>query len=228
MSTILYSSCYLDGLDKSGSSRLLRTIQWVNYYRQMNQELGFKYMLLLDNGSSQDNIQRFTQSAGGPHVTFRSEENLKSRSPLDYPYCWRAIHFMKTIIEMPDHKIDKIIFVDTDSYILTRRMSAFIKDLNHDWVSFESKMYGWPLSEIHIVSKAHFPRLLQFCEGSVQDFIARNNGKYMERVLPFSMVMTNPYKCDRFGEQRLAQTVDMDFYSQRPTDIALRYNMAGL
>jgi hypothetical protein len=66
------------------------------------------------------------------------------------------------------------------------------------------------------------PVLAKFLEGGWEQHI----GKCMEKALPYTHVSMD-FRADRFGETRVPQTPEMDYYGQCPLDIELVFNMKG-
>lgn len=221
MSTVLYSGCHLDGKDASGSDRLLRTIRWLDYYQSLQKDLQFNGVLLLDNGSSKENLKILKQ-----RNYFRSRmpikiEELTYLSPLPnleygYPYCWRTLWHIRELIE---RGFTKIIAIDTDAFILSPRLAQHIRNLNNGWEAFYIPRYDFPSSECFILCQDAFDHFLNFTSVAYEVYL----GTCMETSLPFTWVATE-FKVDRFGEDRIAQTPEMDAYFQAQLDIPLTFN----
>ncbi len=213
MTTMLFTTCYLDGTDDSGSSRLQRNINYVNYYMKIREQIGFDEFIMVDNGSSPSLIDEFhAKTSRAVHLMLR--EHLKrGPGPLDFPYIWRAINEEKSVLE--EGKFDRVISIDSDGYILSQRLAHFIRNCNSGWETFWSHKYQWPTAELNILNQDAFPVFFEYAKTPWQDRI----GKLMETTTPFTKI-NKDFICDRFGETREAPRPFMDFYGQCPVDIS--------
>ena len=212
MSTLLYSTSFLDG-----PGLIERHLRYLKYYRSIKEQIGFDDIYFLNNGPiyTGDIIRVDVQ----PRITFfdvqtHSAPLLTDSEFCAYPYCWRGIYWMRYLFDMG---WDKIIFCDTDGFILSKRLMEYVKNCNSGWIAFKEEKYSWPTSEFHIINKDAQPILERFC--AEMSYMARGN-KEMEAVLPFTHVETG-FKVRRAGEDRLP--IDgYDFYGQCPNDMEIK------
>lgn len=208
--TMLWTTTFLDGTDKSGSYRLARTHKWITYHMRLRNQLGFSRIFLLDNASST------SLSYGTPGIEFMQFNERLTGSGDSYPYCWRAVYHMSHILAT--RKIQKLIYIDNDGFVLSKKMADWIRDANTGWQTVWCKKYNFPEASIQIINEDAFPLFMDFTKGHYMEHC----GKKMELVLPFTHV-NKDLNCDRYGEDRVPPTKDMDFYSQCPVDIEMRY-----
>lgn len=192
MKTCLFSSCYLEGTDAFGGARLARHHKYVNYYRPLKDVLGFDHFFFSDNGSSPEKLKLIE---GNDVTLFRNTPSLVrgTNGGEDYPYIWRAFYDIRKIIEGGQYK--KIVCIDTDAFILSKKLADYVKDLNTGWTAFKVQKYGFPSAEFFILCEDSFKAYMEFTSGHFLD----NNGKVMERVLPFTII-NDAFNVDRYGE----------------------------
>lgn len=193
MKSILTAPMYLDGLDGMGYSRLERNIKYVLYYRKLKAELNFENFVFIDNASSQENIDLFMSAVGGNDVRIiHFDKHYPRGNHLDYLYCWRALNEINTLI---DEGNEKILFIDTDFFILSKRLAKYIHDLDSGWNTLWCPKHNFPESSVQILCKDAYPIFKAF--SSVPYYT--HNGNTMETYLPFTNV-NKSFIVDRYGE----------------------------
>ena len=212
--TALYSLSYLDGFDASGSSRFDRQIKYVKFYESIKEELGFDRIEFYDNGSSMDYVKQFLKEINC-NSFIRETFHLQRGLNYDYPYCWRGLHHIRRLIL---EGYDKIICIDSDTFVLTKRLANYIKNSNSGWEAFWSPKYQWPTSEFHILNKDKF----EFFMGYTSTPWERMNGQCQERALPFSKI-TKSFIGDRYGEMRIPQQPEHDYYGQCAVETIMEF-----
>lgn len=219
MKTCLFTPCYLEGFDPLGSSRLIRNRRYLSYYLDLKQNghLNFDDIWMADNASDPIKTGLLLTQFIDLKI-HRFEDNLpRGEGPVDYPYIWRAIYFMQQLIAMG---YEKIILIDSDSFIVSARLARYVNDLMSGFVSFWSQKYLFPTTELSILCKDSFERFREFCQIPWELRV----GTLMERELPYSHVETR-FNCDRYGEKHLPQTAEMDGYFQASVKLPLRFNL---
>lgn len=207
MKTVLFSPCYLEGQDWQKNDRLERNIRYIDYYSEHQREFGFEKIALLDNGSSQAKIDELFSKIKYPHlVDFKTAENLKCLIPNGYSYVWRGLYYADDLIKKG---YKKIINIDSDVFVLTQKMAHYIRDLRTGWNVPWSNKWEFPESSINILCHNAFPIFYDFIQTPYMNRV----GDIMERVVPFTHV-ERAFKGDRYGEEFLPITDDMDYYGQ--------------
>lgn len=236
MKTCLFSACYLDGKDDRGSSRFFRTQKYLEYYWPLRDELGFQNIVLYDNASALPALIHLIESSPPltvlnsppcerlPISVFSDEYHLAKystfhdgdpRRQYDYPYCWRALWFVRELLST--YGFDKVICIDTDGFVLSPRLAHAIRD-NHEnaWSSLWCPKYDFPETAVQIIGPKHE----MFMDVTKTDW--RNwNGLKMEDALPVTIL--EGFNSDRYGEDRKLVTPDIDFYGQAPYDMEMKY-----
>lgn len=236
MKTALVSPCYLEGKDPIGNNRVLRNQRYLNYYLGIQKHLGFHQIVLFDNASSyiriDELLSQFPLKAAAGSANYAREtigsllpinlirfENTLERGPgpHDYPYCWRALYAIYGLINLG---FEKIITIDSDGFVLTKRMASFIRNCNTGWQSFWCENGQFPESSIHILNSTAFSLFTEYTKTPWVDRV----GSMMERALPFSD-LNRDFRVSRFGERAVPPEQDptMDMYCQAPLSIALNF-----
>ncbi len=222
MKTALFTPCFLEGKDAIGNDRLARNLEYVSYYSKISEDMGIDSIVLYDNASPMDLVGRFEReipyAIGNSEVDFqffREPERLYGGGGYNYPYCWRALYFLKDLIDLG---FQKFLIIDSDGYVLSPRLAKHIKNLNTGWEALWCKKWQFPDASIQILCEDTFNVYNDFTKGPWLD----HNGKCMETSLPFTKI-NKDFDCDRYGEDRALVTSHTDFYGQRPLDIKMEY-----
>lgn len=220
MKSCLYLCCYLHGNDMLGDSYLERHKKFFAYYRQpeVKDAIGFSEFVVNDNG----NGELLTEIEAPDVRILRNEDHIPRgfAQANDYKYGWRSIWQMQLI--MGDY--DKIILLDADAFILTKRLAHWIRDLDKGWVSLWTYRHNYADTP-WILTRDAYPHYLSYIAGrSLEDFIKTEVGKCMEQRIPFTH-SEKSFKSERFGENIQAQTPDMDYYGQARLETPFVFEM---
>lgn len=210
---------------------LERTIKFIRYYREIKDLLGWEKIYFSDNGSSLEMIQKIEKEIGFQDIEIIHHENslisIKGHSCFDYPECWRVIDDIKKAIL---DGYEKIIFIDTDFFVLSEKMTEWVKSKNDGWSTVYCNKFSFPEAAFGILCKSAFSSYLGLTK---TPYLQRNeeclkNNIPMENILPFTYIERDMLIGDRYGEytdQGIDQTPDMDFYAQckRYTKMTFQY-----
>lgn len=72
-------------------------------------------------------------------------------SHLDYLYCWRALYFGRDLFQ--EHDYDKVIHMNNDSFILSKKYAEHIRDLKSGWIMPYCPQFNFPECDINIYTK---------------------------------------------------------------------------
>lgn len=213
MKTCLFSTSWLEGSDYSGSPRLARTVRYLDYYVPLYAEIGFEDIWLCDNASSWESIRKLY----GARV-YRFDECLRKGEGYDYPYVWRGIYFLRELMRMG---YEKVIYVETDAFIVSPRLADFIRDRDSGITTLWSPHWNFPAAEITVFCADAFPALLQYFGTPWQE---RNLRRLVyENDLPYTHV-EKKFTGDRYGELgNPGQQPGTDYYTQAPLNTPLRF-----
>lgn len=236
MKTILFSTCYLVGTDPTGSSRLERTKKWIQYYLSIKEELGFDHILMTDNASPLNMLKELNcpvavrDASGGfyiqgatPHVTIlrhRTHLAKTGENDHDYPYVWRGLYDTRNFFNKTP-EISKIYRIDNDSYILSQRLARYFREAKSGWVGMNLHKHGnTPEDAISFICRDASAMLNDMCSVPMREHF----GKQMELVTPFTHIASE-FHGERYGLEDPIPEQDetMDFYSQCPVKIQMRY-----
>lgn len=229
MRTALLAPGYLGDtptdVDPLGNNRIARAKKYVEFYSKLLPRLGAAWMFFCDNGSSLENIKQvggltldpesheINNLGGDVPVTHILYPNVQRTGPSSMPYCWRAEWQIRKLFEWG---YDKVIFIDTDLYLISKRMIDWTKAVDSGWHSVLDRMYTWPAPEFQVVVKG-CKRFEDYTSG---DWRAED-GKCMELTLPFTFVH-GEFIYGRFGEDRIPQHPSHDAYGQAPIDMTIQ------
>lgn len=227
MKSCIFAPCYLDGNDDSGGSRLLRYHKFIDFYRPLKEELGFESFVFVDNASSWTNLQKLFPTvfeantmrelrAGDPDlIVLRYDDFLGRTGVFGYPYIWRALYAVKKILK----SFDRIIFIDSDGFVLTKRFAEWIRTRDSGWSAPWCEKYSFPEANVSVLCKDMFILFEVFCAG---DWL-QHNGKCFEQAIPFTRIERG-FNVERYGEDDLPQRAEMDFYAQATLGRPLAFN----
>lgn len=145
------------------------------------------------------------------------DNRLGRPSMFCYPGWWRSFTFSVRIARK--FGFDKIIHIESDAYVLSRRLVDYLRSINRGWTAMWSPTYAFPETSIQIICADAFPRLEEFASRG-EDFF-RTSNRAAEFLLPFDKVDAK-FKGERCGQlQRDRMPAHLDFIAQVPIDWAL-------
>lgn len=220
--------------------RVTRYQKWLKFMLSIKNELRFDKIILIDNASDLNLLKKFSVEfnaniinaetkeviAYADHESiidiYRYENHLTRTGIHEYPYCWRGLEFAQNFIKQ-NETLEKIYFIDSDFYVLTKNLTKYMRELNTGSTSFRCKKYGFAEAALFVLCRDWFKK---YCEIPIPSY-THYNGQNMEDILPFSKVETK-FNGDRYGEARLKQTEEMDYYGQWDTNCQdMIFNLKG-
>lgn len=203
----------LAGLFIDSEEWLTRTKKFLDYYRPLKADLGFTEFVFIDNGSEEKWLNQIR--ADDIHIHHFPDHLPKGRGARNYPYAWRNLYTVPSLFATLN--IDKAYFMDTDTFVLSDRLTKFMKAQVSGWTTFWCSKYSYPSAELSILNSDALLQLLEFMDTPEKD----RHGQSFENVLPYTV---NPdFNVNRWGEDRLPIMSFMDAYTQCPTDFPLDY-----
>ena len=136
--------------------------------------------------------QLFPQHPDGP-LMLRFRDRLGRIAIDNYPGWWRSFLYSVPIAEHYDCR--KIVRIESDAYILTRRMADFINGIDSGWTAFWCRRWNFPETAIQVICEDQFDAMQALMYGGWE----RYAGKLAERTLPFTSVVKDPHG-NRYGE----------------------------
>jgi len=130
------------------------------------------------------------------------------RSAVDnYPGWWRS--FLFSVLLAKNYHCRKIVHIESDAYLLTRRMVEFINRRASGWTSFWCPRWHFPETGIQVVCEDRFETMQRMWDAGWE----RYAGKLAERVIPFTDIVRDPHG-NRYGEFRVKIPGFADFAMQ--------------
>jgi hypothetical protein len=145
-------------------------------------------------------------AAHGP-LMLRFSERLGRPAPAQYPGWWRS--FLYSSVAASRLGCDKIVHIESDTYVLTQRMTSFIRELRSGWTGFWCPRWNFPETCVQVICKDQFPTLHSMWTRGWQHY----SGQLAERIIPFTQVVREPHG-NRYGEMRTRIPSFADFAAQ--------------
>lgn len=217
MKTALAAPCFLDGMDAQGNDRLVRNIRYVRYYTAIRGVLGFDSIHLFDNNSSSSRIWELHHATRNTDLSVHSFSShlMRGPKPHDYPYCWRALYALQDLIA---RGYEKIIFIDSDAFVLSRVFAEFLRDCKTGWQAPWCPLLNTPETSIFVLCEDTYPLFQNYTKRPWENRV----GDLMEGSLPITHVRKE-FNVQRFGEMNPPPPQDptMDAYLQTPLTMPL-------
>jgi hypothetical protein len=204
MKTIIFCTSYIDDTNNA------RYRKWIDYYYDKLDLFNAGNLFLIDDGSAgiflndQVEIVKSNDLPGSLKSNinlFHFENHLGRPSRKNYAGWWRSFTFSIKLAEK--YNIDKIIHIESDYFIVSRKMIDFIAKITEGWTVFYSRFYGFPETAIQIICKDSFEKLNKAYTNAIEsDYQFK---KIAELVLPFSKTEKG-FIGDRFGEEKILRS----------------------
>lgn len=212
-----------------------RHILWLDYMYKLKGNLKFSDIWFIDNASNIEvlkttggevldtNFNIIVPATTHPDLHFvRFEEHLTRKSIWDYPYIFRAYQFEPKLIKHIG--CDKVLFIDSDYYVLTQRFVDIINNIDSGFVSLKDPKYNFNLAALCFLCRDSFDIWFDFCLNTNFDDLKTKDT--IEVFIPFTKILTG-INGGQYGTNNLTQTPEMDYYGQT-TGQKLVFSMGGL
>ena len=225
MKTAIICTMWLDG------EYIPKTHKFIKYYmsEDVQRELGNPDIWMIDNASDSyalDNLhykfpigdEECSAMQSGFWKTFIKKyyKHYTRTAHLEYPYCWRALYFARDLFQEYDY--DKVIFMNNDSFIVSKKMMNFVRDLDGSvyWTPW-CPIHNFPECEIQVITKSH----RGFWNMTATPYI-EHNGEHMETIIP--AIYDNQFNGDRWAEYGMDQIPeDADYSTQTRIYMEVKY-----
>lgn len=242
MRTALLSASFLEGSDPVGNDRFQRNLRFIRYYRENGPKLGIDQVFLFDNASSVDRCEALVEEAENAVLVHEGEYHEAKRmlwfkeffpqphlmvyrfnarlthgpGQYEYHYVWRAMYAARMLIQMG---YQKILFIDSDHFVLTNDLASWIQGLSTGWSAVWCSTWDFPESSLSVLCQDAFPMFMDYTSVPW----SKRSGVCMETNLPFTRVEKG-FRCGRFGEKGAPpQNELMDAYGQAPLGVDLQF-----
>ena len=201
MKTIIFCTVFID------DHNFARYKKWIDFYYNKLDLFNAGNLFLIDDGSSNvlfdDRVEilksnNLPGSLNSSINLFHFEDHLGRPSRRNYSGWWRSFTFSIKLAEK--YNIDKIIHIESDYYIVSRRMTDYIAKISEGWTVFYSRSYGFPETAIQVICKDSFEKLNKTYKAAVESNYQFK--RIAERVLPFSKIEKG-FLGDRYGEEKV-------------------------
>jgi hypothetical protein len=145
--------------------------------------------------------------APAPPLMVRFEDYLGRQSGRRFPGWWRS--FAHSVAVARHHGCRRIVHIESDAYVLSRRMQAFLASRTAGWTAMWCPRWSFAESAIQVICEDQFDAVQRLGEGGW----ARFDGAFAERVLPFTSVVREPHG-NRYSEFRTRIPGYADFAAQ--------------
>jgi hypothetical protein len=188
--------------------------RWLNHHAAL--PFATALFCLIDDGSpfapDRDKVRMVGAEQPLPErpprpLMLRFGDRLGRRAVDDFPGWWRSFLFSARIAA--NYRCGKIVHVESDAYILSRRMIDFINGLESGWTAFWCPRWNFPETAIQVVCEDQFGAMRDMWDAGWH----RHAGQYAERVLPFTNIVRDPHG-NRYGEFRTRIPRFADFAAQ--------------
>ena len=181
METLLFCTSYLSSSPHCAAERWRK---WIEYYSQRMELFGADRLVLIDDGSSLEDIQLPVTILSADRllpselpqgvVLFRFEQHLGRSSMYHFPGWWRSFSFASEVARI--WRVGKLIHIESDAYVISRRLADYIRDCDQGWTTFYQAHY-----------RSRFARVL-FPRDTTQSRWAslRMKGSYVIRPVPLA------------------------------------------
>lgn len=231
MSSFLFCTSYINS--EFPNLHPLRYRKWIEYYSEIKKDLGAEYIFIIDDGTpelafvdrelvdiiyiDQNLPERLSKKIN--ILSFRS--HLGRSSLKEYPGWWRSFTYSVRIADK--YRFEKIIHIESDFYIVSKRLCDFLEKLKEGWTTLYSSFYKFPETAIQVICRDCFPLLRELCtKGESRNY---RFDDFAEKCLPFTTVVKE-FNGDRIMEPPVLRNwssrldfSELDYIGQLPTNI---------
>ena len=222
MRTLLFCTCYINS-----EKHLERYTKWFDFYYPLQSKLNFTDIVFIDDASEPIWLLKLyeyikhkydleclgfnapIETEISPISIYTFREHFGRQNLSQFAGWWRSFAFGIVLAHI--NKYDRVLFIESDTYLLSKRIVNYIAKLKNGLNCFFTKFWEVPETNILIIGKEMFMCLITKYWNTNRNFWFKNNEtdrSYIpELCLPFTNIITK-YKGDRYGE---------DFFKTIPT-----------
>ena len=142
-----------------------------------------------------------------PVLMLHFDQRLGRSGVTHYPGWWRS--FLHSVAVARHYGCGKIVHIESDAFVLSRRMLAFIESRERGWTAFWCPRWRFPETAIQVICADQFEAMDRMAAIGWDNMA----GRLAEQVLPFTDVVREPHG-DRYGERRSRIPGFADFAAQ--------------
>lgn len=207
---------------------------WETRYRRwldavLASGLGFDQILMVDDGSEflpdWPDVMVETEETipepelltyDDPILLYHFGKDLGRSAVYDFPGWWRSFSFAARYAEA--RGFDKVIHIESDAYLISRRIRRYAMFLSEGWTAFWCPKYNVPEICIQIIAGKEIANFAAFFRQPYEDFI----GIIHELMIPYTRVVRH-FIGDRYGEEPGEIPRNADYATQVPSDRSPSY-----
>lgn len=145
-------------------------------------------------------------------LLYHFDEHLGRIAGFDFAGWYRSFEFAGRYALA--HGFDKVVHIESDTFLLTERVIDFVNRTDAGWLSFWCRIHQFPETAIQIMAGSALERYARVGETHPHETLI---GKAFERQLPFDQVVKD-FNGDRYGEYLDHIPADADYAVQVPGD----------
>jgi hypothetical protein len=206
MRSFIFCTSYLRPGTRRGATE--RWDKWLRYYSRRSHLFGAERLFLIDDGTAPGDItlpvsvvcadRELPTVLPEGAVMFRFSDHLGRSSPICYPGWWRSFTFASQIAWK--YAYPKIIHIESDAYIISRRLAEYIRALSSGWTTLWCPRWRFPETCIQVICRAEIRTLgRHYRAGRALWCSDQDPCGCAEYVLPFTDVCRR-FEGDRYGE----------------------------
>lgn len=194
--------------------------RWLDYCFNVQDALGVEKIILIDDGSPLSLVSIPVEIVNadkplpkilpeGP-VMFRFDRHLGRSGTFRFPGWWRSFTYSSQIAQ--SYSFEKIIHLESDAFIMSKKMIDYIRQLRQGWTAFWCPRYNRPESAVQVICEDEFHSLQDYFHAG-EDYWGGNI--CAETTLPFTHV-DRTFLGDRYGEYIPVIPDEADYVAQTP------------
>jgi hypothetical protein len=213
--TALYCTSYINSEDA-----LTRYMAWIDYYTENRDKLGVGPIFMIDDGSPMEWLDKIDAEVinikhspdykhfnipcdivGNKLKIFRFPTNL-GRPTMFYVPGWYRSWSFAAMLAMK-FKFDKLIFIESDAYVVTNKLFDFIKNSNDKWYGMWTPSKNWIESSIQWLPKEFYDAIAVYWKRGLKFWWSHdlNELNYApEFLLPLNVNPVRWFKGDRYPD----------------------------
>ena len=194
--------------------------RWIDYMLPRRAAFGADRVFLINDGCEHadfdariaaiDGAAPLAESLPGELVMVTFPERLGRTSMFCYPGGWRSFTYSVRLARR--YGYDKIIHIESDAYVCSRRLADYIRRVNRGWTALWSQHYLFPETAIQIICRDAYAELEAYADRGPAFF--RASTRAAEYLLPFDKI-EHRFRGERCGAlDRAAGAQGRDYLAQ--------------
>ena len=216
MKTFIFCTSYFD----SAETYQKRYQKWIDYYRY-HDFTNDKEIFIVDDASDLDcmtdenvDVMQMDQIGNKTELnkvtlyTTNERKAVPGKTPANSEGWWRSFNMSLKIAQEYDY--EKIVHIESDAYLISRRVFDYIDGLKSGWTAFWAPKYYFPESSLQVICKDQFGIFEEFVDCGYQKLSTYG---LAEKIIPFTHV-EKKFLGDRYGETVRDQFKGLDYFCQ--------------